>query len=71
MPTMEARDFVQALLDKGLTQSQIAEQCGIPQPSISKVVRGKENGGVDDVLSRNYRKLEALYRKVCRTKAKA
>jgi len=54
---MEARDFVEALIGKGLTQSQIAERTGIPQPTISKVARGD----VSDVLSRNYRKLQALH----------
>ncbi len=58
---MEARDFVEALIGRGMTQADIAERTGIPQPSISKVSRGKEAGGVDDVMSRNYRKLQALY----------
>lgn len=58
---MEARDFVAALVGKGLTQSQIAERTGIPQPTLSKVLRGD----VDDVLSRNYRKLQALHSEVC------
>ena len=54
---MEAKDFISALIGHGLTQSQIAERTGIPQPSLSKVLRGD----VDDVLSRNYRKLQALH----------
>lgn len=54
---MEAKDFVVALVGAGLTQSVIAEKTGIPQPTISKIARG----GVDDVMSRNYRKLQALY----------
>lgn len=58
---MEARDFVAALVGSGLTQSQIAERTGITQPTLSKVLRGD----VDDVLSRNYRKLQALHAEVC------
>ena len=54
---MEARDFVIALIERGLTQVDIAERTGIPQPTISKVARGD----VADVMSRNYRKLQALY----------
>jgi transcriptional regulator with XRE-family HTH domain len=58
---MEARDFISDLLAKGLTQAVIAERTGIPQPTISKVVTGR----VSDVLSTNYRKLEALHTEVC------
>lgn len=54
---MEAKDFIAALVESGLTQSQIAERTGIPQPTLSKVLRGD----VADVLSRNYRKLQALH----------
>jgi len=54
---MEARDFVEGLVGAGLTQTQIADRCGIPQPTISKVARGD----VKDVLSANYRRLQALY----------
>ena len=54
---MEARDFVLALMERGLTQVDIASRTGIPQPTISKVARGE----VADVMSRNYRKLQALY----------
>lgn len=54
---MEARDYVLALTSKGLTQAQIAERTGIPQPTISKVYRG----AVADVMSRNYRRLQALH----------
>lgn len=68
---MEAKDFVDALIAKGLTQSQIAERTGIPQPSISKVARRGQPGGVDDVLSRNYRKLQSLYEELCGESTKA
>lgn len=55
---MEARDFVLDLQKWGMTQAQIAERSGIPQPTISKISRGT----VEDVLSRNYRSLEAVHR---------
>lgn len=54
---MEAKDYIAALVEHGLTQSQIAERTGIQQPTLSKVLRGD----VADVLSRNYRKLQALH----------
>ncbi len=54
---MEARDYVKALIEAGLTQVQIEERTGIPQPTVSKILRGE----VEDVLSRNYRKLQALH----------
>ncbi len=57
---MEARDFVAALVAHGLTQQQIAEKTGVPQPTVSKVLRGE----VADVMSRNYRKLQALHAEV-------
>lgn len=57
---MEARDYVKALMEAGLTQSAIAERTGVPQPTISKVMRGE----VADVMSRNYRKLQALHGEV-------
>lgn len=55
---MEAREFVQDLIRWGLTQDQIAERTGIPQPTISKIARG----AVNDVLSRNWRSLQAVHR---------
>jgi predicted XRE-type DNA-binding protein len=57
---MEAREIVQALIQHGFTQRQIADRTGIPQPTVSKVYRG----AVSDVLSRNYRELEALHKSV-------
>lgn len=57
---MEARDLVTDLLKSGMTQAAIAEKTGIPQPTISKISRGD----VDDVMSRNYRKLQALHAEV-------
>ena len=58
---MEARDYLKAIRDKGLTQAQVAEKTGIPQPTISKI----ERGDVEDVMSRNYRALQALHEQVC------
>lgn len=58
---MEAREFIAALIETGMTQSEIAERTGIPQPSISKVARGD----VGDVLSKSYRKLQALHAERC------
>jgi len=57
---MEARDYLKAIRDRGLTQAQVAEQTGIPQPTISKIERGE----VEDVLSRNYRALQSLHAKL-------
>jgi transcriptional regulator with XRE-family HTH domain len=53
---MEASDIVADLLARGWTQVQIAERTGIPQPTLSKIVRKD----VQDVMSRSYRKLAAL-----------
>lgn len=53
---MEAKDYVAAIRAFGLTQDQISEKTGIPQPTISKI----ERGDVADVMSRNYRALQTL-----------
>lgn len=60
---MEPRELVQALRKQGLTQRQIEDGTGIPQPTVSKIERGE----VADVMSRNYRALLALYTKVVTT----
>ena len=57
---MEPRELVLAIKAKGLTQKQIEEATGIPQPTVSKI----ERGDVADVMSRNYRALLALHDKV-------
>ena len=54
---MEARELVAALIQGGMTQVEIAGRTEIPQPTISKILRGD----VKDVMSRNYRKLLALH----------
>lgn len=59
---MEPKELVLALLSMGLTQQQIADKTGVAQPTISKVARGD----IEDVLSRNYRRLEALHKSMVR-----
>lgn len=54
---MEARDYVLALKGLNLTQIQISDGTGIPQPTISKI----ERGDVSDVMSRSYRALQSFY----------
>ncbi len=54
---MEARDYVLGLLSAGLTQLQIEERTGVPQPTVSKIARGE----VADVFSKTYRALQALH----------
>lgn len=54
---MEAQDYVRGIKAKGLTQAQIEEKTGIPQPTISKIERGE----VKDVMSKTYRAIKALY----------
>jgi predicted transcriptional regulator len=63
---MEAKDIVIRLKQLGMTQIEIADETGIPQPSISKI----ESGKVGDVLSKGYRALEALLKKRERTAAR-
>lgn len=63
---MEARDYVLALKELKLTQVQISEGTGIPQPTISKI----ERGGVDDVMSKSYRAIQAFYQKVIASQQK-
>lgn len=66
---MEARDYVSDLRSWGFTQAQIADRTGIGQGTISKI----ERGAVEDVLSRNYRSLQAMHAEesAAREKAKA
>lgn len=64
---MEAQDYLKAIRARNLTQAQVAERTGIPQPTISKL----ERGDIKDVLSRNYRALQALYNELLAEEAKA
>ena len=59
---MEAKDLLAAIRATGMTQAEVAAKTNIPQPTISKI----ERGDVEDVMSRNYRALQALHRKVAR-----
>jgi transcriptional regulator with XRE-family HTH domain len=59
---MEAKDYLTAIRATGMTQAEVAARTGIPQPTISKIERGE----VEDVMSRNYRALQALHRSVVR-----
>lgn len=54
---MTAQDLLRQIRDHHLTQAQIAERTGIPQPTISKIERGL----VTDVLAQTYLKLKALH----------
>ena len=61
---MEAKQLVTELLESGLTQVEISERSGVAQSSLSKLA----NGMVDDIMSRNYRALETLHRRVMHSK---
>lgn len=58
---MEAKDYIAEIrLHSQITQAEIAEQTGIPQPTISKIERGE----VKDVMSRNYRAIQDLHKRI-------
>lgn len=58
---MEAKDYLIEIQAHGkLTQQQITDRSGIPQPTVSKILRGD----VGDVMSKNYRALQALHAEV-------
>jgi transcriptional regulator with XRE-family HTH domain len=54
---MTPLDLLKDIRATGLTQAQVAERTGIPQPTISKI----ERGDVQDVMSRNYVALQGLH----------
>lgn len=62
---LSPRELVLALRGFGLTQKQIEEETGIPQPAVSKIERGESK----DVMSKNYRALVALHAKKCQAAA--
>jgi len=64
---MQAKDLLAEIRATGMTQAEIASKTGIPQPTISKIERGE----VNDVMSRNYRALESLYKYVSTRAEKA
>jgi transcriptional regulator with XRE-family HTH domain len=55
---MEAKDYLLVIRTKHkLTQAQVTERTGIPQPTISKI----ERGDVSDVMSKTYLALQSLH----------
>lgn len=52
-----AQDYLKAIRDSGLTQSQVAERTGIPQGTISKIERRQDG----NVLFNTYAALKALH----------
>lgn len=57
---MDAKQLVDALTAKGLTQKQIVERSGVPQATISKISTAR----VGDVMSKTYLALLNLYHEV-------
>lgn len=64
---MDAKHMVDALVERGWTQKQIVERTGIPQPTVSKIARAE----VQDVMSKTYLALLAVYKKEFGSKKKA
>ena len=64
---MEAKELVLAIRAFGLTQVEVSERTGIPQPTISKI----ERGAVEDVMSKSYRELQALHAELVAKQATA
>lgn len=58
---MTAQQMIEALLDSGLTQMQIADGAGMPQSTVSKLLRGDHK---DTSLSHGLRLIE-LHQRVC------
>lgn len=57
---MDAKDYLRGIRAAGLTQVEVADRTGITQSTISKI----ERGDVKDVMSKNYRALQALHAEV-------
>jgi predicted transcriptional regulator len=64
---MKPRELVLALRAMGLTQKQIQERTGIPQPTVSKIGLGR----VRDVMSRHYVALLTAYEQQMKAQAAA
>jgi predicted XRE-type DNA-binding protein len=64
---MKPRELVLALRAMGLTQKQIQERTGIPQPTVSKIGLGR----VRDVMSRHYVALLTAYEQQMKVQAAA
>ena len=62
---MKPVELVQALRAMGLTQKQIQERTGIPQPTVSKIGLGR----VRDVMSRHYVALLTAYEQQVKAEA--
>lgn len=62
---MKPAELVQALRAMGLTQMQIQERTGIPQPTVSKIGLGR----VRDVMSRHYVALLTAYEQQVKAEA--
>jgi predicted transcriptional regulator len=62
---MKPRELVLALRAMGLTQKQIQERTGIPQPTVSKIGLGR----VRDVMSRHYVALLTAYEQQIKAEA--
>lgn len=61
---MDAKDYLLVIREKGkMTQDQVAKRTGIPQPTISKIERGRVTG----VMARTHIALQALYTEVMAT----
>lgn len=56
---MTAHELLLFLTSSGLTQTQIAEESGVFQPVISRIVTGKQK----DLSFKDGKKIEALYHK--------
>ena len=64
---MIARDYLKAIRDTGVTQAEVSEKTGIPQPTISKIERGESR----DVLSKNFLALQRLHDSMFATQKEA
>jgi predicted transcriptional regulator len=64
---MKPRELVLALRAMGLTQKQIQQKTGIPQPTVSKIGLGR----VRDVMSRHYVALLGAYEQQMKEQAAA
>jgi transcriptional regulator with XRE-family HTH domain len=61
---MTPLELITDIRASGLTQTQVAERCGVRQPTISKIERGE----VQDVMSRSYLALQALHSEIAAQK---
>ena len=57
-------EMVQELIASGMTQAEIAEAIGRPQPTISEVFKGKQK---DMYYMKGAKRLELLYKKMIKS----